>query len=127
MTPMSSDTSGMDRRTLLRRSAAAGLGIAFAGSLDALAGVPSAAAATTRAARGYGPLVPDPAGLLALPEGFAYRVVAQAGVTRLESGEPTPDDADGTASFPSGSGFTLVNNHEIGGTRGERRAHRCPA
>jgi hypothetical protein len=42
--------------------------------------------------------------------------VAQAGVTTLsDGGEKTPDDPDGTASFPTAGGSTLVNNHEIGG------------
>jgi hypothetical protein len=63
---------GTSRRSLLRTSAAAGLGIAFTGSTDALGGA-TAAAATTRAAAGYGPLVPDPAKLLALPEGSPTR------------------------------------------------------
>ncbi|MEU0567974.1 alkaline phosphatase PhoX [Nonomuraea sp. NPDC005983] len=95
-------------------SAAGGLGIALAGSVEAIAG-PGVARAATRAVAGYGPLVADPAGLLALPSGFSYKVVAQAGKTLLESGEPTPSDADGTACFTSRTGATLVNNHEIGG------------
>ena len=67
---------------------------------------------------GYGPLVPDPKGLLSLPEGFSYKIVAQSGVTRLESGEPTPSDPDGTAAFVrhGGNGSVLVNNHEVGGS-----------
>ena len=38
-------------------------------------------------------------------------------MTTLESGEPTPSDPDGTASFVrrGGNGSVLVNNHEIGG------------
>lgn len=45
---------------------------------------------------GYGPLVADPAGRLALPKGFRYSIVTQAGVTKLESGEFTPRNHDGT-------------------------------
>lgn len=84
-----------------------------AGSVDAIAA--PAAAAVTRS--GYGDLVPDPAGLLSLPKGFRYRLVAESGVTKLESGEPTPSDPDGTACFVRGhgQGFVLVNNHEIDG------------
>ncbi|GAB2975557.1 PhoX family protein [Amycolatopsis acidiphila] len=100
----------LTRRDLLRTGA---LGIVVAGSVEAIA-APVAAAQTRRPA-GYGALVDDPAGLLALPKGFSYRVVAQAGVTTLESGQPTPSDADGTACFRDGRGFVLVNNHEIGG------------
>ncbi|MGW0195555.1 alkaline phosphatase PhoX [Nonomuraea sp. NPDC003201] len=109
------------RRSFLGRAAAGSLGIALAGSIETIAG--PAALAATRPPLGYGPLVPDPAGILALPAGFSYRVVAEAGVTLLESGEPTPSDADGTAAFPHGRGATLVNNHEIGGSE----PYRVPA
>lgn len=106
--------SAFTRRDLLRTGAIGTLGIVVTGSVGAIA-APEAAAQVSRDA-GYGPLVPDPAGLLALPEGFSYQVVALAGVTKLESGEPTPSDADGTACFRDGhKGFVLVNNHEIGG------------
>ncbi|WP_432993745.1 alkaline phosphatase PhoX [Dactylosporangium sp. CA-233914] len=105
--------SSISRRGFLGASAAGGLGIVFAGSIEAIAGP---AAAATRSSFGYGPLVPDPAGILALPKGFSYKIVAQAGVTVLESGQPTPDDTDGTGAFASPTGSTLVNNHEIGGS-----------
>ena len=108
-------TTSMSRRDLLRRGGAAGLGIIFAGAIDSIAG-PGTALAATRSAAGYGPLQPDPAGILALPRGFSYKVVAEAGKTLLESGEPTPSDADGTANFASPTGATLVNNHEISGS-----------
>src|SRR6188472_73197 len=106
-------TTDMTRRQLLGRSSAVGLGIAFAGSIEAIAG-PGTALAATPAPNGYGPLVPDPAGLLALPRGFSYTVVARAGETMTEDGVPTPSDADGTAAFARVGGSTLVNNHEIG-------------
>ncbi|WP_024759624.1 alkaline phosphatase PhoX, partial [Streptomyces exfoliatus] len=69
-------------------------------------------------ALGYGPLVADPEGILALPAGFSYRVVTHSGVTRLESGEFTPSNHDGTAAFAGPRGATyLVNNHELYGPR----------
>ena len=105
----------LSRRVVLGRGAALGLGIAFAGSIEAIAG-PAAALAGGRSSEGYGPLVADPAGLLALPAGFSYKIVARAGVTLLESGQPTPSDPDGMASYPSATGATLINNHEIGGS-----------
>ncbi|MDP9864549.1 MULTISPECIES: alkaline phosphatase PhoX [Streptosporangium] len=109
-------TPPISRRDLLRSGAAGGLGIAIIGSVDAIAG--PAAAQTAQAglkAVGYGPVVADPAGLLALPRGFSYKIVAQAGKTLLETGEPTPSDADGTGFFRGRNGSVLVNNHEIGG------------
>ena len=77
---------------------------------------------THRGGPGYGPLVDDPAGILALPAGFTYTIVAQSGVTRLESGELTPDDPDGMACFVRhrGNGSVLVQNHEIGGSEPNR-------
>ena len=110
---------GLSRRTLIGRSAATGVGVALAGNLSGLFG----AEASARGGRGkpgsvgYGPLVDDPAGVLSLPMGFTYTIVAQSGVTVLESGEPTPSDPDGTASFVrhGGNGSVLINNHEISG------------
>ncbi|MBF8193928.1 DUF839 domain-containing protein [Nonomuraea sp. K274] len=110
-------TSAFSRRDLLRTGAAGGLGIAIAGSIDAISGPAHAEAIQNGVARaaGYGPVVADPKKLLSLPKGFSYKIVAQAGVTKLESGEPTPGDADGAGYFRSSKGGVLVNNHEIGG------------
>ena len=106
-------TAPLTRRGFLGRTAATGLGIAFAGSIDAIAG--TAASAATRSATGYGPLVPDPAGILSLPQGFSYRILAEAGTTVLEDGAPTPTDMDGMGAFALGSGTALIYNHEISG------------
>jgi secreted PhoX family phosphatase len=94
---------GLSRRSFLRRSAA---GILLAGSSEILrVAAPPA---------GYGPLVDDPEGRLALPEGFTYAVVTEAGSTTLETGEPTPRNHDGTGAFAAaGGGTVLVLNHEI--------------
>ena len=40
------------------------------------------------AAAGYGPLVPDPAGILALPEGFEYKIIARAGSRSSTAASP---------------------------------------
>ncbi len=125
---------GLSRRTMLNRSAR-GLGIVLGGAVPGLLGGADAASAQGRRhgrdrgrghgehAVGYGPLVDDPAGMLSLPEGFGYDLVAQSGVSRLESGELMPDDPDGTAAFQRrGGGSVLVVNHEIGGSE----AHKVP-
>jgi secreted PhoX family phosphatase len=112
-----STASAWSRRTFLTRTAGVGAGISLAGAIDSVFGAgTSLAARGGRAAPGYGPLVADPAGRLSLPKGFSYRVVAEAGVTTLDSGEPTPGKQDGTAAFPRGrgKGTVLVMNHEIG-------------
>ncbi|MFI6086421.1 alkaline phosphatase PhoX [Streptomyces sp. NPDC051218] len=118
----------LTRRDFARRSAITGAGVALAGSVGALATAPGALAAeeTTEGgadplgggAPGYGPLVPDPDGLLALPAGFSYRVLTHSGRTKLETGEFTPSNHDGTATFEGPRGVTLlVNNHELSGPR----------
>ena len=107
-------TSALSRRGFLGRTAATGLGIAFAGSIDAIAG--TAANAASRTSAGYGPLVADPDGILSLPKGFSYKIIATSGETLMEDGAPTPADMDGMGAFPNGSGTTLVYNHEIGGS-----------
>lgn len=114
------------RRQVLARSGALGAGIAFAGSISEIfAG--SASAAGHGRDGGYGPLVPDPDGLLDLPKGFRYKVLSREG-DELRSGEGrVPSNPDGMAAFaaPYGHGHDqgrgrgrhggstwLVRNHE---------------
>ena len=70
--------SGLSRRSLINRSAA-GVGIVLSGSIPGLFGAGAAEAHGKRGTAGYGPLVPDPAGILSLPAGFTYTIVAQSG------------------------------------------------
>ncbi|KAA0931592.1 alkaline phosphatase PhoX [Streptomyces apricus] len=127
----------LTRRDFARRSAVTGAGVALTGSVGTLATAPGALASTDTetagdddrqdggrhedrhgGAVGYGPLVPDPKGVLALPAGFSYRVITYSGRTKLESGEFTPSNHDGTATFDGPRGTTLlVNNHELKGPR----------
>jgi secreted PhoX family phosphatase len=113
------------RASLSRRGfiggSAAGLGFAFAGrgSLDAFARPSSTDA---RSPAGYGPLVTDPRGILALPQGFSYTLVAQSGVTPTSDGL-FPSDPDGMGIFRGrAGGSVLVTNHENSGAE----AHRVP-
>ncbi|WP_414504213.1 alkaline phosphatase PhoX [Streptomyces sp. NEAU-L66] len=116
----------LTRRDFTKRSAYTGAGVALAGSVGALGTAPGALAMENAQgdadrfdpAAGYGPLLSDPAGILALPQGFSYRVITRSGVTKLESGETTPSNHDGTATFEGPRGTTLlVNNHELKGPR----------
>ena len=105
---------GINRRTLLRRSGQLGLGVSLFGSMQALRSAPVAGAATAPAVTGYGPLVDDPDGMLALPEGFSYRVVTEAGQTSTYDGDPSPGIHDGAAAFAADDGNVLiVLNHEV--------------
>ncbi|MFF8815641.1 alkaline phosphatase PhoX [Streptomyces pactum] len=116
----------LSRRDFAKHSAYTGAGVALAGSAGVLATAPGAIAAGHEGpsnARGghpigYGELLPDPDGILALPAGFRYRIVTRTGVTTLESGGTTPSNHDGTAAFAGPRGTTLlVNNHELKGPR----------
>ncbi|MFE2429618.1 alkaline phosphatase PhoX [Streptomyces sp. NPDC059373] len=127
----------LTRRNFAKRSAITGAGIALAGTVDVLATAPGALAADAPAAAsagaasaagtarhsgtlGYGELAADPEGILALPKGFAYRIITRTGVTTLESGESTPSNHDGTATFEGLRGATLLaNNHELRGARAD--------
>ena len=94
----------LDRRRFTLGSAAfAGLAVACApGGLTEL-----------RADAGYGPLVPDPAGLLDLPRGFTYRAISRFG-ERMDDGFAVPDAADGMAAFRiDDRRMALVRNHEL--------------
>ncbi|MFH8559672.1 PhoX family protein [Streptomyces sp. NPDC017988] len=97
------------RRQVLARTGAVGAGIAFTGALSEL----FAGTAAAHGKAGYGPLVPDPKGLLDLPKGFRYRVLSREG-DELRSGEgKVPSNHDGMAAFPGkGGGVHLVRNHE---------------
>ncbi|MGV2497335.1 alkaline phosphatase PhoX [Pelagerythrobacter aerophilus] len=94
-----------DRRTFLAATGSAFAALAASGCSTTMAGA-------TRSA-GYGPLQPDPAGLIDLPEGFSYRVLSKLGDT-MSDGFTVPDAADGMGCFDLGGGkLALVRNHEL--------------
>jgi len=62
---------------------------------------------------GYGPLVPDPEGVIDLPQDFSYKVISRAG-ERMTDGFYVPKLPDGMAAFAGPEGLTIVLcNHEI--------------
>lgn len=101
------------RHTATRRQVLAGSGaaatIAFTGAFSEL----FAGTAAARGHDGYGPLVPDPDGLLDLPKGFRYRVLSREG-DPLRSGEgQVPSNHDGMTALAGRHGrIHLVRNHE---------------
>jgi secreted PhoX family phosphatase len=98
------------RRSFLQAAAAIPLG--FAGLHNFLAGrVRGAEAMPPRI--GFGPLLPDPNGILELPSDFSCRVISRVG-ERMDDGLFVPGDPDGMAAFPGPSGTTVViRNHEL--------------
>jgi secreted PhoX family phosphatase len=66
-------------------------------------------------AAGYGPLLPDPNGLLALPQGFSYKAFSRAG-ERMNDNFAVPTLHDGQACYATDDPkrVILVRNHEAG-------------
>jgi uncharacterized protein len=102
-TPLDRRRFGASLATLLGGLAIAGCA-QRSGALATVAGT---------AEPGYGPLAPDPAGLLDLPRGFSYRVISQFG-DAMSDGRVVPDRADGMGCFAlPGGRHALVRNHEL--------------
>jgi len=98
----------LSRRRFLGSAAAISLG--FTG-LSCTRTETSAAAVDSEL--GFGPLVDDPEGIIALPKGFGYRVFSRWG-ERMSDGFLVPSRHDGMATFPGPEGMTLlVRNHEV--------------
>ncbi|MDG2126005.1 MAG: DUF839 domain-containing protein [Verrucomicrobiales bacterium] len=61
----------------------------------------------------YGAFVPDPEGVIDLPEGFSYRVISRTG-DEMSDGLLVPGKPDGMAAFEGEDGrVVVVRNHEI--------------
>ena len=104
-----------DRRRFLRATASAFAALAASGCTirtRGADGMPGASRPPSDFA-GYGALVPDPAGLIDLPQGFSYRVISRLG-DAMDDGGTVPDRADGMGCFDLGNGeIALVRNHEL--------------
>ncbi|MEU5884920.1 alkaline phosphatase PhoX [Spirillospora sp. NPDC047279] len=105
----------VSRRGVMKGGAAGALSIALAGSLESV--FQTSAGAEVGEAYGYGPLVPDPQGVLDLPKGFSYKALSAQGDT-IADGVLVPGKHDGTATFHGGRFGTtrLVRNHEQTGS-----------
>lgn len=89
--------------------------LAAAGFSGGLLTASQARAATEamKTSAGYGPLVDDPKGILALPKGFSYEVISSFG-ERMNDGLIVPDRADGMGCIPIDNDLVaLVRNHEL--------------
>jgi len=60
-----------------------------------------------------GPLLPDPLGVIDLPQGWTYQIISRAG-EEMDDGLLVPGKHDGMAAFPGpGDTTVLLRNHEI--------------
>ncbi|GAB3185303.1 WD40 repeat protein [Micromonospora palomenae] len=104
----------MDRRTVLRATAAGGAA-AFAGSLWSGAAL---AAPAQPGVGPYGPLGAADARGLQLPAGFTSRIVARSRQVVAGTSYTWHDAPDGGACFAAGTGWIYVSNSEIATTGG---------
>lgn len=81
-------------------------------------------AAMLAEANRFGAPVPDPAGLLDLPQGFSYKIISQYGQL-MSDGRQVPNSADGMGctTLPDGR-LCLMRNHELGAD--ELKHGACP-
>lgn len=68
---------------------------------------------------GYGPLLVDPKGLLDLPTGFSYVVLAAPADTTMADGAKIPARPDAMGSFTVGSTTVIAVNHELSADDGD--------
>ena len=95
----------ISRRRFLGSAAAISLGFSVFRS--------TVVAASPRRRADFGPLLPDPDNLLALPEGFRYTIISRRG-DPMTDGFFVPARPDGMATFAGPGGRTIiVRNHEV--------------
>lgn len=110
----------INRRSFITRLALAGgsaLGAAAFVARTRLFDRHGAALAAVDSSAGYGPLTSrrtlnSGEALLALPEGFQYKVLGRTG-SMMSDGRLTPRDHDGMAAFEVNGELRLIRNHEI--------------
>lgn len=111
----------LNRRSFLQATAAFGGALGLSGL--SLGSAHASDGDDDKQFKGFGELVPTAAQntgevLLALPKGFAYKVVSRTGDV-MSDGIATPDRFDGMAAFPyDGKLIRLVRNHERTGNTG---------
>lgn len=85
----------------------------FIQTLAVTAATPASILAADGDSTGFGKLIPDPEGLLDLPEGFSYTVIARMG-DEMDDGLLMPGRPDGMSAFDVGDGTVkIVCNHEL--------------
>ena len=113
--------SALSRRHFLQGAAAVSAGFAgLARFTAAEAAEVAAAQGRANTAIGYGPLITDAQGVVDLPAGFSYRIVARIGM-EMNDGLYVPGKPDGAAAFAVPGGkreeTILIVNHEVDPTK----------
>ena len=97
----------ISRRHFLRQAAAVTAG--FGGlKILVLTGCSGVGAGRSEGGLFFGPLVPDPAGVFDLPEGFTYRIISRFGDV-MDDGLLVPHRPDGMAAFPGPDGTVILS------------------
>lgn len=61
----------------------------------------------------YGPLLPDPAGIMNLPKNFSYKIISRSG-EKMADGLLSPGRNDAMATFKGpGNKVIIIRNHEV--------------
>jgi len=101
------------RRDFIRTTGFIGVGFIGLKLYACNSGTQTATEAAAALPLDYGPLVPDPNGILDLPEGFSYRIISRQG-DPMDDGLLVPGKHDGMGTFPAENGrVIIVRNHEI--------------
>lgn len=101
----------MKRRDFLNTCGAVSLG--FLGLHGLMGRTANASPTPSQIVEGFGRILPDPHGILDLPEGFTYRVISRSGNV-MSDGFIVPAGPDGMATFAGPNGRTiLIRNHEL--------------
>ncbi len=102
-----------NRRDFIRTSGFIGLGFMGLKLYACSPGGSGSSSSAASQALDYGPLVPDPVGVLDLPEGFSYKVISTQG-DPMDDGLIVPGKPDGMATFPGqDEKVIIIRNHEI--------------
>ncbi len=103
----------ISRRDFLHYSAMAAASGAIALGFSGCSRLLTESTSQVPTANRYGDFLPDPYGILDLPEGFTYHAFSTVG-ERMDDGFLVPGAHDGMAAFPGPNGKTiLVRNHEL--------------
>lgn len=104
------------RRTFLKQGGVVAFG--FMGLYQLVQ--PDAFAGNLAKGKGYGDLIPDPEGIINLPQGFTYKIISKSGQL-MKDGFYVPGLPDGMGTFPGKDGrVILVRNHELHANAFER-------